>query len=205
MASENEYQHPLLIRVTHWINFIALGIMVTSGWRIYNASRLFAFRFPPEITLGGWLGGARQWHFFAMWLFALNGIIYIIYNLSTRHGRQTTFFRRSDIGRILPMILYYLRLRKDHPIQEKYNSLQKLAYTIIPLVALGVILSGMAIYWPVQFQGIASIFGGYDTARIWHFIFMSLLVLFFLGHLFMVAIEGKDNFISMITGWKIKK
>jgi Ni/Fe-hydrogenase b-type cytochrome subunit len=202
VPSQREFHHPLIIRITHWLNAIALFIMITSGLRIYNASPLFDFSFPKEITFGGWLAGARQWHFFAMWLFVLNGIIYVFYNVFSKHGRRTTLFGRSDIGGVFPMVLYYLRIRKEHPPQGKYNSLQKLAYTVVPFLALGGVLSGIAIYWPVQFSSIASLFGGYENARLWHFIFMSLLVIFTAGHLFMVAIAGWNNFLSMITGWR---
>jgi Ni/Fe-hydrogenase b-type cytochrome subunit len=199
---QKEYHHPVFIRITHWVNAGALLIMITSGWRIYNASPLFGFSFPDDITFGGWLAGARMWHFFGMWVFAINGVVYVLYNIFTRHGRRTTIFGKSDASGVLPMILYYLRIRKEHPPQKKYNALQKLAYTLVPLLALGGILSGIAIYWPVQFSGVTSFFGGYETARLWHFICMSALVLFFAVHLLMVAIAGWDNFLSMITGWR---
>ena len=176
--------------------------MVTSGLRIYNASPVFDFKIPSVITLGGWLAGARQWHFFAMWLFAMNGIIWILYNILSKHGRQTTIFSKNDIHGVLPMIKYYLRIRKDRPPSTKYNSLQKAAYSTIPVAALGATLTGIAIYWPVQLNWITSLFGNYDTARVWHFIFMAVLALFFIGHLFMVTISGWANFLSMITGWK---
>ena len=201
-AGQKEYQHPLLIRVTHWVNFLALTIMVMSGWKIYNASPLFGFTFPPILTLGGWLAGARQWHFFAMWLFGINGLVWFLYNILSRHGRQTTLFSKMDFGGILPMIKYYLRIQKEHPPTKKYNSLQKLAYTTIPLAALGVILSGIGIYWPVQFSWIAAVFSGYEGARLFHFLFMAGLVFFFFGHIFMVVLAGWSNFVSMITGWK---
>lgn len=197
-----EFHHPLIIRITHWLNAIALFIMIASGLKIYNASPLFDFAFPREITFGGWLAGARQWHFFGMWLFFVNGIIYLVYNILSKHGRRTTLFRKFDVTGVHPMILYYLRIRKEHPPQGKYNALQKLAYTTVPLLGLGGILTGIAIYWPVQFSGIASFFGGYETARLYHFIFMSLLVIFTAGHLVMVSIAGWDNFLSMITGWR---
>jgi formate dehydrogenase gamma subunit len=197
-----EYQHPLIIRITHWINFIALGIMVLSGFRIYNASPIFDFYIPRNFTFGGWLGGARNWHFFSMWIFFINGFVWVLYNLLTKHGWRTTIFSKSDISGLFPMIKYYLRIQKEHPPVKKYNSLQKLAYTTIPFVALGAILSGIAIYWPVQFNNIASFFGGYDLARVWHFIFTILLVLFFFGHIFMVILYGWNNFMSIITGWK---
>jgi thiosulfate reductase cytochrome b subunit len=198
-----DYQHPFVIRFTHWINFIALGIMVLSGLRIYNASPIWeGLKIPPSLTLGGWLAGARQWHFFGMWLFAVNGAVWVAYNVISRHGRRTTLFSANDLPGILPMVLYYLRIRTNHPPARKYNPLQKAAYTTVPLIAAGALASGIALYWPVQYGAVASFFGGYDGARVWHFIFMAALVLFFGGHILMVIIAGWSNFVSIITGWK---
>ena len=198
--SMSERIHPLVIRLTHWVNVIALYIMVTSGLKIYNASPIFGFLFPDWLTTGGWLAGARQWHFFAMWLFVVNGIVWVSYNCISKHGRYTTLFRPKDAHGVLPMIKYYLRIYKQHPRTGKYNALQKLAYSSMILVALVAVLTGLSIYWPVQMQVITAIFGNYDTARIYHFLAMSAIVLFFFGHLFMVAIAGWRNFLSMITG-----
>ena len=197
-------QHPLIIRVTHWVNAIALTIMVLSGLQIYNASPAVKFipKIPGYLTLGGWLEGGRQWHFLGMWLFAVNGVIWVLYNLLSRHGRTTTLFSKNDIGGLRPMIEFYLRLRKKHPPVKKYNALQKAAYTSVPFVALGALTTGVAIYWPVQFGWVTRLFGNYDTARVWHFAFMSGLVFFIAGHLFMVAISGWGNFLSIITGYK---
>jgi thiosulfate reductase cytochrome b subunit len=202
MKTRREYHHPVIIRATHWLNFIALGIMVCSGLRIYNASPIWDFTIPDDLTLGGWLAGARMWHFFGMWVLAFNGLLWVGYNVFSKHGRMTTLFRKNDVPGVLPMILYYMRVRKDHPPVKKYNALQKLAYTTIPLLGVGSVLSGMSLYWPVQFNWLADLFGGYDVARIWHFCFNALFVLFFAGHLVMVVIAGWSNFASMITGWK---
>lgn len=199
---KKEFHHPLIIRFTHWINFIALGIMVTSGLQIYNASPILNFEFPSFMTLGGWLAGARMWHFFAMWILFLNGILWVVYNIVTRHGRLTTIFRKEDIPGVLPMIKYYIRVRKDHPPVKKYNSLQKLAYSSVALLGIGSVMTGIAIYWPVQFSFVTAVFGGYDAARAWHFFFMLSIVFFFFGHIFMVIISGWSNFVSIITGWK---
>jgi Ni/Fe-hydrogenase b-type cytochrome subunit len=201
MTAPKEFHHPFIVRLTHWLNFLALAIMVTSGLRIYNASPIWSFKIPASLTLGGWLAGARQWHFFGMWVFALNGLVWLLYTIASRHGRETTLFRWRDRAGIVPMVKYYLRIRKDHPPVKKYNSLQKLAYSSLPFVGLAGFLSGLALYWPVQFSRIAHLFGGYDNARIWHFLCMSAIVLFFAGHLLMVVIAGWRNFVSMITGW----
>jgi thiosulfate reductase cytochrome b subunit len=199
---KKEFHHPLIIRFTHWINFVALGIMVTSGLQIYNASPILSFEFPSFMTLGGWLAGARMWHFFAMWILFLNGIIWVVYNIVTRHGRLTTIFRKEDIPGVLPMIQYYIRVRKEHPPVKKYNSLQKLAYSSVALLGIGSVMTGIAIYWPVQFGFVTAVFGGYNAARAWHFFFMLSIVFFFFGHIFMVGISGWSNFVSIITGWK---
>ena len=143
MNGQREFQHPFIIRLTHWVNFLALGIMALSGLRIYNASPVFGFTIPAPFTLGGWLAGARQWHFFAMWLFLVNGAVWLLYNIMSKHGRHTTLFGRQDVGGIIPMVKYYLRIQKEHPPAKKYNALQKGAYTTIPVAALGVILTGI--------------------------------------------------------------
>ena len=137
-----------------------------------------------------------------MWILGINGVIWVVYNVLSRHGRGTTIFSRKDVGGVVPMILYYLRLRKQHPPSGKYNALQKAAYTSVAFIGIGAVLTGVAIYWPVQFGVITRLFGNYDFARIWHFAFMAALVLFFGGHLFMVAISGWSNFLSMVTGYK---
>jgi len=143
-----------------------------------------------------------MWHFFGMWLFVLNGVAWVAYNVLSRHGRQTTLFGPKDASGVVPMIQYYARIRREHPPAGKYNPLQKLAYTSIPLAALGSLLSGMSLYWPVQFGALASLFGGYEAARVWHFAFTGAFVFFLAGHLLMVAIAGWSNFVSMFTGWK---
>lgn len=201
-AAHKEFHHPLVIRITHWINVVVLAIMIASGLRIYNASPIWEFTFPSVLTLGGWLAGARMWHFFAMWLLFANGILWVTYNILTRHGRETTIFRKEDIHGILPMILYYLRISKKHPPVRKYNALQKLAYTSVILIGFGSLVSGISIYWPVQFGWMTNLFGGYNSARVWHFIFTSAFIFFFFGHIVMVVIAGWWNFVSIITGWK---
>src|SRR5258708_40169975 len=118
------------------------------------------------------------------------------------HGGKTPLFSRGDISGFFPRIKYSLRIGTSPPPAKKYNALQKAAYTTVPLLALGALATGFAIYWPVQWSGLTAVFGGYDTARVWHFIFMAALVLFFGGHLLMVVIAGWSNFVSMITGWK---
>ena len=200
-ATRKERQHPLIIRVTHWLNAVALAIMVTSGLRIYNASPIWDFRIPADLTLGGWLGGARQWHFFAMWILAINGVVYVVYNIATRHGRRTTLFNTGDISGVLPMIKYYLRIKKEHPPQAKYNPLQKLAYTgVIGLGALAV-LTGFAVYKPTQLAWLTTLLGGFQAARYWHFWIVWLFVGFTISHVILVFAVDPASLRAMLTGW----
>jgi len=166
--------HPLVVRITHWINAFAILVMVASGWRIYNASPLFGFRFPNEITLGGWLAGALQWHFAAMWLLVLNGIVYVTYGVVS--GR----FRRKLLPltprAVLRDVLAALRGKLAHDDLAVYNAAQRAAYLAIILCLVVLVFSGLAIWKPVQLQEIAALMGGYEGARFLHFFAMALMV-----------------------------
>lgn len=196
-ASEKVLVHPLLIRVTHWINALAVLMMVFSGWRIYNASPLFDFRFPNDLTLGGWLGGALQWHFAAMWLFALNGLLYLSYGIAS--GR----FRRKLLPlsprAVLNDVLQAFRGKLAHDDLSAYNAAQRAAYLALILCGVLLLLSGLAVWKPVQLQELAALFGGYEGARLVHFIAMALLVLIVTVHVVMV-IAVPRTFLIMITG-----
>jgi thiosulfate reductase cytochrome b subunit len=189
--------HPLVVRITHWINALAILIMVTSGWRIYNASPIFPFRIPAEITLGGWLAGALQWHFAAMWLLALNGSVYLA------HGIVSGHFRRK----LLPItpravfrdVLGALRGKLAHDDLSMYNAAQRAAYLAIIACAALLILSGLSIWKPVQLQELTAIFGGYEGARVVHFLAMATLVFIVLVHIAMVLLVPR-TFPTMFTG-----
>jgi len=189
--------HPLLVRVTHWVNALAILVMVTSGWKIYNASPLFDFLFPSAVTFGGWLAGALQWHFAAMWLLVANGMIYLAYGLFSGHLKR----------RMLPLspramlkdVLNALRGRLAHDDLAVYNAAQKAAYLVA--IALGVllVLSGLAIWKPVQLYWLTSLMGDYEGARLLHFFCMAGLVLFVVVHVAMVLLVPR-TFLTMITG-----
>jgi thiosulfate reductase cytochrome b subunit len=189
--------HPLVVRVTHWINVLAVLVMVTSGWRIYNASPLFPFRIPDGLTLGGWLAGALQWHFAALWLLVLNGLVYVIYGIASGHFRRKLLpispravFR--DIARAL-------RGRLAHDDLSVYNAAQRAAYLAIVIVLAVLVLTGLAIWKPVQLQELAAVMGGYEGARFLHFGAMALLVFIVLVHVVMVILVPR-TFPTMITG-----
>ena len=189
--------HPLTVRITHWINVLAILIMVTSGWRIYNASPIWDFEFPAGITLGGWLGGALQWHFAAMWMLGINGFIYLAYGIFSGHFRRKLW--PVTPRAVLHDVFEALRGKLAHDDLSMYNAAQKAAYLGLILAIIVLVLSGVAIWKPVQFQELTALFGGYDFARIVHFAAMSLVVLIVLVHVAMVALVPK-TFPTMITG-----
>ncbi|HYP68605.1 MAG TPA: cytochrome b/b6 domain-containing protein [Thiobacillaceae bacterium] len=188
--------HPLIVRVSHWLNALAILIMIFSGWRIYDASPIFPFEFPDYLTLGGWLAGALQWHFAAMWLLVVNGLIYVLYGVLSGHYRRSFFPLRLDA--ILHEFANLLHGRVSHALGS-YNPIQRLAYLIVILLGITLVLSGMAIWKPVQFQELAGLMGGYDSARVVHFIAMAGVVGFIVVHLLMVALVPR-TLPPMFTG-----
>jgi thiosulfate reductase cytochrome b subunit len=189
--------HPLVVRITHWVNALAILVMVTSGWRIYNASPLFPFRFPNDLTLGGWLAGALQWHFAAMWLLVLNGIVYVTYGIVSGHFRRKLFPLTPRA--VLNDVREALRGRLAHGDLSVYNAAQRAAYLAIILCLVVLVFSGLAIWKPVQFQEIAAVMGGYEGARIVHFCAMALMVLIVLVHIIMVILVPR-TLPTMFTG-----
>jgi thiosulfate reductase cytochrome b subunit len=189
--------HPLIVRITHWVNALAILIMVTSGWRIYNASPLFPFRIPNELTLGGWLAGALQWHFAAMWLLVLNGIVYVTYGVVSGHFRRKLFPLTPRA--VLRDVREALRGKLAHEDLSMYNAAQRAAYLAIIFCLVVLVFTGLAIWKPVQFQEIAGLMGGYEGARFLHFGAMALMVAIVLVHIAMVILVPR-SFPTMITG-----
>ena len=189
--------HPLWLRATHWLNAIAVVLMVTSGWRIYNASPVYEMRFPGDMTLGGWLGGALQWHFAGMWLLMLNGLFYLALNLfSGRFGRKFFPLRPAAVWSDLRAAL---RGRLSHADPRHYNGLQRVAYLGVILYLVLLVLSGLVLWKSVQFPLLRELLGGYEVARRIHFVAMATLVAFVAGHLLMVALVPR-TLIAMLRG-----
>lgn len=188
--------HPLFLRAAHWTNAFAVIVMILSGWRIYDADPFFGFEIPREFTLGGWLAGALAWHFAAMWLLGLNLVAYVLYGLLTGH------FRR----RFLPLwpgdVLRDLR-RVAVGVAEHapghYNAAQRAAYVFALGAIVVAILSGLALWKPVQLQELTALLGGFEAARRVHFIAMAGLVLFLIAHV-ALAVGVKGVLRSMVTG-----
>ena len=189
--------HPLVVRITHWINALAILVMVTSGWRIYNASPLFPFRIPGEITLGGWLAGALQWHFAAMWLLVINGTVYVTYGIVSGHFRRKLF--PITPAAVLRDVKDALRGKLAHEDLTMYNAAQRTAYLAILLCLVVLVATGLVIWKPVQFYAIGQFIGDYEGARILHFFAMALMVFIVLVHIVMVVLVPR-TFPTMLTG-----
>ena len=189
--------HPLIVRFTHWINALAVLMMIASGWQIYNASPLFSFTFPSSITLGGWLAGALQWHFAAMWLLVLNGLVYVIYGVASGHFRRKLLpisprAVAADIARAL-------RGRLAHDDLSVYNAAQRAAYAALILALALLVASGLAIWKPVQLHWLASAMGDYEGARLVHFFAMATVAFIVAVHVAMVALVPR-TLPTMFTG-----
>jgi thiosulfate reductase cytochrome b subunit len=189
--------HPLIVRVTHWVNAVAIVIMAMSGWRIYNASPLFDFRFPADITLGGWLAGALQWHFAAMWLFAINLLVYLAYGIIS--GRFRLKFWPVTPRAVVRDCVDFLRGRLSHADLSMYNAIQKTFYIGVVGAMLVLIASGLAIWKPIQLQELAAVMGGYEGARLVHFFAMAFVVGFVTVHIAMALLVPK-SLVAMVRG-----
>jgi thiosulfate reductase cytochrome b subunit len=188
--------HPLVVRFAHWLNAAAIVVMVMSGWGIYNASPLFPFRFPLWATLGGWLGGAIAWHLAMLWVLVANAVIYVAYGvLSGRFGRMLLPLTPGLVWRDL---VSALSLRLSHPAGT-YNAVQRLAYVGVLMLGAVAVLSGLALWKPVQLQTLAGLLGGYEVARRIHFLAMAGIVGFVVLHLMLVALVPR-TLVSMLTG-----
>jgi thiosulfate reductase cytochrome b subunit len=188
---------PAWVRAMHWTNAFAMVLMIMSGWQIYNASPLFDFRFSHAITLGGWLGGALLWHFAAMWLLMVNGLVYLIVGLATGRFRKK-LLPITPTG-VVSDVKAALTFKLAHDDLTKYNYVQKLLYAGIIAVGIVIVLSGLSIWKPVQLYWLSALFGGYEIARYVHFICMSLIVAFLIVHVALALLVPK-SLRAMIIG-----
>lgn len=205
-------RHAPIVRVTHWVAVVAILVMAGSGMRIFNAYPAFHRKgetfccypfegraIPNWLTFGGWLGGARHWHFAMMWVLVANGFVYLAYVYL--HGEWRDLVpRRGDVRDVVQMVRFYLFIRRQHPVQGKYNALQKGAYFAMPWIGVLIVLSGIAIWKPVELAPLTTLFGGYVWARYWHFMGMVALLGLAAGHVFMVFAVDPYVLPSMITG-----
>jgi thiosulfate reductase cytochrome b subunit len=190
--------HPRWVRVCHWINALAVLVMIGSGWQIYNASPLFGFLiFPRQITLGNWLAGALLWHFAAMWVLVINGIVYVILGVVTgRFRRKLLPIRR---GEVIADMKAALTFKLAHDDLSRYNAVQKVLYAGVIVAGVVIVLSGLSIWKPVQLQELTALFGGYEAARYVHFLAMVAIVGFLVVHVVLALIVPR-SLRAMITG-----
>jgi thiosulfate reductase cytochrome b subunit len=189
---------PAWVRVVHWVNAVAIILMIMSGWQIYNASPLLtSLRFSHSITLGGWLGGALLWHFAAMWLLTINGLVYLFVGFAT--GRFKSKLLPITPGGVISDTKAALTGKLSHDDLSKYNQVQKLLYAGIIIVGVVIVLSGLSIWKPVQLQWLTALFGGYDVARYVHFFCMSAIVAFLVIHIALAVLVPK-SLRAMIIG-----
>lgn len=197
MANEVVKVHPVTVRVAHWLNVLAVLMMIMSGWRIYNADPLFNFSFPDELTLGGWLAGALQWHFAAMWLFVVNGIVYVAYGILSGHFRRKLL--PISPAAVLRDIGAAFRGKLAHDDLTVYNAAQRAAYLALILLLIILVLTGLVLWKPVQFYWYGQFIGDYEGARFLHFFAMAGVGFIVVVHVVMVALVPR-TFPSMFTG-----
>jgi thiosulfate reductase cytochrome b subunit len=188
---------PRWVRATHWINAVAMIVMIMSGWQIYNASPLFAFKLSKSITLGDWLGGALLWHFAAMWLLMVNGLLYVALGIAS--GRFRKKLLPITRAGVLTDVRAALTGKLSHADLTTYNFVQRLLYAGIIVVGVLIVLSGLSMWKPVQLQWLAAAFGGYEVARYVHFGCMAAIVAFLVVHIALALLVPK-SLRAMIIG-----
>jgi thiosulfate reductase cytochrome b subunit len=187
--------HPWPLRLTHWLNALAIVMMIGSGWQIYDASPLFGFTFPPFITIGQWLGAAIAWHLAFIWLLAGNGLVYVLWSLASGHWRKLIPPRPREVLADLRAALTF-RLKHETSV---YNAVQRMLYLGVLLAGVVVVISGLAIWKPVQLWPLCDLCGGFFAARYVHFFAMLAIAGFLAVHLVLVALVPKV-LPPMITG-----
>jgi len=198
--------HPYVIRLTHWVNAIAVPILTLSGLEIFHAFPSFGSKipqrnlidFPSAFRLGGWLGGALRWHFTFMWIFACNAAVYAGYLLLSGSFRRL-YIGKSELREIWPVLGSYMVFKFRNVESHNYNPLQKLAYLAALALGLICLLSGILLYKPVQI-GLTGWTEAFQFVRLVHFCSMLGLVIFAVGHLVMVGLHGWHKFLDMLIG-----
>lgn len=190
--------HPLPVRIMHWTNAVAMIVMIASGWKIYNDEVIFGvLHFPDWLTLGVWAQHALQWHFFGMWVLVLNGLAYLAYGFAT--GRFRRLLWPITPREVVAEIVRALTLRLEHSDLTHYNAVQKLLYAGVILVIVVQVVTGLAIWKPVQFSFLVSLFYDFQGARLAHFIGMTAICLFLIVHVALAMLVPR-TILGMLTG-----
>jgi thiosulfate reductase cytochrome b subunit len=200
-------KHPLAIRWFHWINFPLLALMIWSGILIYWAYPEYGLTLEKatwrKLHVNNRLAEGMALHFFFMWFFAINGVLYVLYTTISGEWRHLVPNRHS-FREAIQVVLHDLGIRKDPLPDRKFNGAQQIAYTTVILMGLGSLLTGLAIYRPVQFEWLTAMFGGYQAARLLHFWLTAGYVLFFILHVAQVIRAGWNNFRAMVIGYEVR-
>ena len=190
--------HPLPVRIMHWINAFAMIVMILSGWGIYNDSVIInGLHFSGFLRLGSWAAQSLLWHFAGMWLLVLNGLCYLVYGVVT--GRLRERLLPIRVGEVIQTVRDTLHLHIDHSDLTIYNAVQKLLYIIVILAGVSQVVTGLAIWKPVQFSGLVSLLGGFQAARLEHFLGMTVIVGFLALHA-ALALLVPSTLRAMLTG-----
>jgi len=190
--------HPLALRTMHWINAVAIFIMIGSGWKIYNDDVIFGFlHFPDSLVIGKWAQHGLQWHFFGMWIFVINGLAYLSYGIATGRFRRKLF--PISVREVVVTVGEALRFRLSHDDLTHYNAVQKILYLGVMLVGICIVISGLALWKPVQFSPLAALFGSFQTIRLVHFLCMAAIVAFVLVHV-TLALLVPQSLLAMLNG-----
>jgi thiosulfate reductase cytochrome b subunit len=208
-------KHPRVIRWSHWLNVPLLALMIWSGLLIYWANDVYRIglgsvtlvHFFPDALYRAFgleyrLAEGLAWHFTVMWLFALNGLVYVLYTAFSGEWRDLLPNRRT-LREALQVLLHDLRLSKVAPPPRKFNGAQQLAYTTVILMGAGSLVTGLAIYKPVQLAWLTWCLGGYEMARLEHFALAFGYVVFFVIHITQVVRAGWNNLRAMVTGYEL--
>jgi thiosulfate reductase cytochrome b subunit len=198
-TSDNAHRlHPLPLRIMHWTNAVAIFIMIGSGWKIYNDDVILGFlHFPDSLVIGKWAQHGLQWHFFGMWIFVLNGIAYLTYGIETGRFRRKLF--PISAREIVVTVGDALHFKLSHDDLTHYNAVQKILYLGVIAVGILIVISGLALWKPVQFSELSGLFGSFQNIRIVHFLCMTAIVAFILVHVTLALLVPK-SLGAMLTG-----
>ena len=197
-ACQERRLHPLALRIMHWTNAVAIFIMIGSGWRIYNDDVLFGWlHFPDFLVIGRWAQYGLQWHFFGMWIFAVNGLVYLTYGIVS--GRFRRKLLPISLREIFATIGDALHLRLTHEDLTVYNAVQKILYLGVIVVGILIVTTGLCLWKPVQFSALADLFGSFQTIRLIHFLCMSAIVAFIVNHVTLALLVPR-SLLAMLTG-----
>jgi thiosulfate reductase cytochrome b subunit len=190
--------HPWPLRIMHWVNAVVMLVMITSGWGIYDDDVIIrGFHFSSFWRLGDWAAWSLNWHFAGMWFLVINGLIYLTYGFASGRFREKLLPIRP--AELVQTVADTLRFKIAHEDITVYNAIQKLLYIVVILAGVAQVITGLAIWQPVQFSGLVSLLGGFQTARVLHFAGMAVIVGFLIVHVALALLVPKTLW-AMVAG-----